>query len=93
MQDSRFKQPLALILLSRISISRVLHLPMPKGLLCETIGNCNSLIVETYIPLHPFCTWMQRGVFRFQPTSVERYLMHRLLLILPALNGATPTVG
>lgn len=30
MQDSRFKQPLALILLSRIRISRVLHLPMPK---------------------------------------------------------------
>ena len=68
MQDSLFKQPLALILLSRIRISRVLHLPMPKGLLCETIGNCNSVIVDNYNNVRfekniypPFCTWMQRG--------------------------------
>ena len=92
MQDSRFKQPLALILLSRIRISRVLHLPMPKGLLCETIGNCNSVMVDNYnnvrvekniYPPH-FVHRCKGGVFRFQRTSVERYLMHRLLLILPA---------
>jgi len=48
MQDSRFKHPLALILLIRIRISRVLHLPMPKGPLCETIVNCNSVMVDNY---------------------------------------------
>jgi len=85
MQDSRFKQPLALILLSRIRISRVLHLPMPKGLLCETIGNCNSVIVEKNKYPPPILYMDAKGgVFRFQRTSVERNLRHRWLLILPA---------
>ena len=85
MQDSRFKHPLALILLIRIRISRVLHLPMPKGLLCETIVNCNSVMVDNYnsviveknIYPPPILYMDSRGVFRFQRTSDERNLRHR----------------